>query len=88
MSIPVRSPPDLVSFLFIPYPFHYSHEMPVDNELSKQNIQDRYHGRNDPVANKIMSSHASTMGLAPPEDQSIVCVIVRDEVSLRLTIHL
>lgn len=46
--------------------------MPVDNELSKQNIQDRYHGHNDPVAKKIMSTHAANMGLQPPEDQSIV----------------
>ena len=46
--------------------------MPVQNELSKQNIQDRYHGRNDPVAKKIMSTHAANMGLQPPEDQSIV----------------
>ena len=49
------------------------HEMPVQNELSKQNIQDRYHGRNDPVAKKIMSTHAANMGLQPPEDQNIVC---------------
>ena len=46
--------------------------MPVQNELSKQNIQDRYHGRNDPVAKKILSGHAANMGLQPPEDQSIV----------------
>ena len=48
------------------------HEMPVQNELSKQNIQDRYHGRNDPVAKKILSTHAANMGLQPPEDQNIV----------------
>ena len=51
----------------------YRHEMPVDNELSKQNIQDRYHGHNDPVARKILTQHASAMGLPPPEDQTIVC---------------
>ena len=50
----------------------FRHEMPVDNDLSKQNIQDRYHGHNDPVAKKILNNHASTMGLAPPEDQTIV----------------
>ena len=60
-----------------PYGVSYSyitsrHEMPVDNELSKQNIVDRYHGRNDPVAKKIMSTHAATMGLQPPEDLNIV----------------
>ena len=48
------------------------HEMPVQNDLSKQNIQDRYHGRNDPVAKKILSTHAANKGLQPPEDTSIV----------------
>jgi hypothetical protein len=48
------------------------HEMPVQNELSKQNIQDRYHGTNDPVARKILNQHSTSMGLAPPEDKTIV----------------
>ena len=51
----------------------HRHEKPVDNELSKQNMQDRYHGRNDPVARKIMGTHAKNQGLEPPEDTSIVC---------------
>lgn len=46
--------------------------MPVDNELAKQNIQDRYHGRQDPVAQKILNTHAKSMGLTPPEDKAIV----------------
>jgi pre-mRNA-splicing factor RBM22/SLT11 len=50
----------------------YRHEMPVENELAQQNMVDRYHGRNDPVARKIMSTHAKTQGLEPPEDSSIV----------------
>ncbi|KAI0797659.1 hypothetical protein C8Q75DRAFT_739188 [Abortiporus biennis] len=54
----------------------YRHEMPTNNELSKQNIQDRYHGKNDPVANKILNTHASSMGLAPPEDQSITSLFL------------
>lgn len=54
------------------YPDHNSHEMPTNNELSKQNIQDRYHGHNDPVARKIMNTHATSLGLAPPEDKTIV----------------
>nr|VWP00799.1 BcRAC, Rac-like GTPase [Ganoderma boninense] len=54
----------------------YRHEMPVDNELSKQNIVDRYHGRNDPVAKKIMSAHAATMGLQPPEDLNITSLFL------------
>lgn len=48
------------------------HEKPEDNELSKQNMQDRYYGRSDPVARKILSGYADSQGLKPPEDTSIV----------------
>lgn len=48
------------------------HEKPTDGALAKQNIQDRYHGRSDPVAHKIMAKHAENQGLKPPEDTSIV----------------
>ena len=61
----------ILEFLFTHTSFG-RHEMPIVNELSKQNIQDRYHGRNDPVAKKIMTTHAQSMGLQPPEDQTIV----------------
>ncbi|TDL24829.1 hypothetical protein BD410DRAFT_785553 [Rickenella mellea] len=54
----------------------YRHEKPVDNELSKQNIQDRYYGRNDPVAKKIMVGHADSQGLKPPEDTSITSLFL------------
>ncbi|TFK76293.1 hypothetical protein BDN72DRAFT_830848 [Pluteus cervinus] len=54
----------------------YRHEMPVDNELSHQNIQDRYHGRNDPVAKKILSGHAESQGLKPPEDVKITSLFL------------
>ncbi|EJD02405.1 uncharacterized protein FOMMEDRAFT_109756 [Fomitiporia mediterranea MF3/22] len=54
----------------------YRHEMPEDNELSKQNMQDRYHGRNDPVARKIFTEHAKTQGLEPPEDESITSLFL------------
>jgi len=47
------------------------HEMPEDNDLQKQNIKDRYHGRNDPVAKKLLSSYATSKGLEPPVDTSI-----------------
>lgn len=50
----------------------YRHEKPVVNELSNQNMQDRYYGRNDPVAKKILAANAEAQGLKPPEDQSIV----------------
>lgn len=48
------------------------HEKPTEGALAKQNIQDRYHGRSDPVAQKIMTKHAENQGLKPPEDTSIV----------------
>lgn len=50
----------------------YRHEIPVDNDLSNQNLQDRYHGRADPVARKILSTHAESQGLKPPDDVTIV----------------
>jgi hypothetical protein len=51
------------------------HEKPTDNDLSNQNIRDRFYGRNDPVARKILGGFASQQGLAPPEDQTIVCLV-------------
>ena len=54
---------------------HPRHEMPVKNELSKQNVQDRFFGRDDPVARKILAGHAEKQGLKPPEDESVVSSI-------------
>jgi len=54
----------------------YRHEMPVENGLSHQNIKDRYHGRNDPVANKILSTYAESQGLTPPEDTSVMSLFL------------
>ncbi|KAF8798187.1 hypothetical protein BYT27DRAFT_7343931 [Phlegmacium glaucopus] len=54
----------------------YRHEMPVDNDLSNQNLQDRYHGRADPVARKILSNHAETQGLKPPDDVTITSIFL------------
>ncbi|KAJ8486959.1 hypothetical protein ONZ45_g3593 [Pleurotus djamor] len=54
----------------------YRHEKPVNNELSNQNIQDRYHGKSDPVARKILATHAESMGLKPPEDESITSLFL------------
>ncbi|KAF7973414.1 hypothetical protein HWV62_15217 [Athelia sp. TMB] len=54
----------------------YRHEKPVDNGLANQNMQDRYHGTNDPVARKILSQHADAQGLAPPEDTSITSLFL------------
>lgn len=50
----------------------YRHEKPVESALSHQNIQDRYYGRNDPVAKKIMAGHAEAQGLKPPDDETVV----------------
>jgi len=54
----------------------FRHEMPANNELSKQNIQDRFFGQNDPVARKILAGHAETQGLKPPEDESVVSTLL------------
>lgn len=54
----------------------YRHEMPVENDLSKQNIQDRYLGQNDPVARKILAGHADKQGLKPPEDESVMSLFL------------
>lgn len=52
------------------------HEKPDDSSLSNQNLQDRYHGKDDPVAGKIMNTYATSQGLAPPEDQSITSIFL------------
>ncbi|KAM0748645.1 hypothetical protein T439DRAFT_327905 [Meredithblackwellia eburnea MCA 4105] len=54
----------------------YRHELPVENEMSHQNIKDRYHGTNDPVARKILASVASASGLEPPADTSITSLFL------------
>lgn len=71
MPIPVRSVSLLEASSWLSH--LPRHEMPEDNGLQKQNIKDRYHGRNDPVAKKILGTFASSKGLQPPEDTSIVC---------------
>lgn len=50
----------------------FRHELPIENELSKQNIKDRFYGRDDPVAKKMMKSHVEEVGLTAPEDKSVV----------------
>jgi len=54
----------------------YRHELPIENELSHQNIKDRYHGTNDPVARKILSGFAAEQGLQPPEDVSVTSLFL------------
>ncbi|KAJ2703875.1 Pre-mRNA-splicing factor slt11 [Coemansia sp. IMI 203386] len=59
----------------------YRHEMPQgDPELAKQNIVDRYHGNNDPVARRMLARSAESTkknSLArPPDDKSITSLFV------------
>ncbi|KAL6560685.1 hypothetical protein OROGR_004244 [Orobanche gracilis] len=49
----------------------YRHEMPVEGELSQQNIKDRFYGVNDPVAHKLLNKAGEMPSLEPPEDESI-----------------
>ncbi|KAJ2559921.1 Pre-mRNA-splicing factor slt11 [Coemansia sp. RSA 1822] len=51
----------------------YRHEMPDGSpELARQNISDRYHGANDPVARRMLArAEKSTDRLTPPDDKSI-----------------
>jgi len=48
----------------------------VKNELSKQNIQDRFFGHDDPVARKILAGHAEKQGLKPPEDETVMSLFL------------
>ncbi|KAI8047354.1 uncharacterized protein B0P05DRAFT_566218 [Gilbertella persicaria] len=53
----------------------YRHEKPTEGDTPKQNIRDRYHGTNDPVASKLLN-RARGHGLTPPEDQNITSLFV------------
>jgi len=53
----------------------YRHELPEENELSHQNMKDRYHGINDPVAKKLLSKH-DALSLNPPLDKEIKTLYV------------
>ena len=60
----------------------FRHEMPPPpSALSKQNIQDRYAGRNDPVALKMLGrvkggGRVDNGGLVPPDDASVTTLWV------------
>lgn len=56
----------------------YRHDKPnePDDPLCEQNIKDRYYGRNDPVADKILKRAASLPTLEPPEDKTITTLYV------------
>ncbi|KXN74439.1 hypothetical protein CONCODRAFT_76837 [Conidiobolus coronatus NRRL 28638] len=49
----------------------YRHEIPEEPNYPRQNIKDRYHGTNDPVAKKILDRAANVPTLTPPKDRTI-----------------
>lgn len=52
--------------------------MPSDptDPLSQQKLKDRYHGVNDPVADKLMQQAKEMPQLTPPEDKSITSLYI------------
>ena len=52
--------------------------MPTDpnDPLSNQKLKDRYHGINDPVAEKMLSQAKEMPSLRPPDDKSITSLYV------------
>ncbi|CAD7948621.1 unnamed protein product [Amoebophrya sp. A25] len=54
----------------------FRHEMPETGELSKQNVRDRFHGTNDPLAAKLNRVANEKLTLKPPEDKSITTLYV------------
>ncbi|KAI9485620.1 MAG: hypothetical protein EXX96DRAFT_515049 [Benjaminiella poitrasii] len=54
----------------------YRHELPEENETNmKQNIRDRYHGQNDPVAHKMLN-RVRNGGLVAPEDKNVTSLFI------------
>eukprot|EP01121_Diplochlamys_sp_Union-15-3_P022765 TRINITY_DN9791_c0_g1_i1.p1 TRINITY_DN9791_c0_g1~~TRINITY_DN9791_c0_g1_i1.p1 ORF type:complete len:327 (+),score=61.69 TRINITY_DN9791_c0_g1_i1:63-983(+) len=50
----------------------YRHELPTEGELANQNIKDRYYGKDDPVAKKLLRRHEDfTSKITPPADKDI-----------------
>lgn len=43
---------------------------------AQKSIQDRYHGRNDAVAKRLLNSYAESQGLTPPSDQTITSLFL------------
>ncbi len=52
--------------------------MPTDpnDPLSNQKIKDRYHGVNDPVAEKLLSSAKDLPTLSPPDDKTVTSLYI------------
>ncbi|WWC72461.1 pre-mRNA-splicing factor SLT11 [Kwoniella pini CBS 10737] len=53
----------------------FRHEIPKEGELSKQNMVDRYYGKNDPVAKKMLRESAESKGMKAPDDKSITTLL-------------
>jgi len=55
----------------------YRHEMPPEeSDLSHQNIKDRFHGDNDPVAKRILGRTEKMAKQSAPDDQSITSIFL------------
>lgn len=56
----------------------YRHDKPTDPDdpLADQNIKDRFHGTNDPVADKLMKRYTNMPKLDPPEDKTITTLYI------------
>jgi pre-mRNA-splicing factor RBM22/SLT11 len=54
----------------------YRHTLPLMNDLSEQNIKDRYYGINDPVAKKILKGYIDTKPPKPPIDSDITSLYI------------
>jgi pre-mRNA-splicing factor RBM22/SLT11 len=54
----------------------YRHELPEINELSDQNLSNRYHGMNDPVAKKILKGYVDSKPPKPPADINITTLYI------------
>lgn len=63
----------------------YRHEMPETGELSVQNIKDRYHGNNDPVANKLLKKAETFAKITAPEDTDISTLYIGGLDPLKIT---
>ncbi len=57
----------------------YRHELPTEiGGLADQNTVDRYHGRSDPVAGKILGNIYENQRVKPPADTSISTLFIKD----------
>jgi pre-mRNA-splicing factor RBM22/SLT11 len=54
----------------------YRHEIPEINELSEQNIKDRFYGINDPVAKKILKGFIGSKPPKAPSDINITSLYI------------